>query len=86
MQGPLIDSKNYDEILSNYFRLDVSLEELCKKWAVADQHFEKSQNEMNGVRILDQEVVENLFSFICSSNNNIQRFDKESNSSCASIN
>ncbi|CAK9822595.1 N-glycosylase/DNA lyase [Anthophora retusa] len=73
VQGVLEDSKNYDNILSEYFRLDVSLEDLCKKWSAADHYFEKSLNKTNGVRILNQDVVENVFSFICSSNNNIQR-------------
>lgn len=74
MQGPLIDSKNYDEILSEYFRLNECLTDLCKKWIAVDQHFKKSLNKINGVRILNQNVVENVFSFICSSNNNIQRY------------
>ncbi|XP_076637935.1 8-oxoguanine DNA glycosylase [Colletes latitarsis] len=73
VHGPLEDSKNYDKILSRYFRLDVSLEDHCKKWATADQYFEKFSSKTNGVRILNQDVVENTFSFICSSNNNIQR-------------
>ncbi|XP_053984080.1 N-glycosylase/DNA lyase [Hylaeus volcanicus] len=73
VQGPLVDSENYDELLSRYFRLDVSLEDLCKEWAAADQCFEKFSSKTNGVRILNQDVVENTFSFICSSNNNIQR-------------
>ncbi|XP_076233957.1 8-oxoguanine DNA glycosylase [Calliopsis andreniformis] len=73
VQGPLIDSKNYDQILTQYFRLDVSLEDLCKKWAAVDKHFKKMLSKMNGVRILNQDAVETVFSFICSSNNNIQR-------------
>ncbi|KAF3426110.1 hypothetical protein E2986_04049 [Frieseomelitta varia] len=73
VQGPLVDCKNYDKILSDYFRLDVCLHDLCKKWIASDQYFEKSLNKTNGVRILNQDVVENVFSFICSSNNNIQR-------------
>lgn len=74
VQGPLIDSKNYDEILSEYFRLNECLTDLCKKWSAIDQHFKKSLNKISGVRILNQNVIENVFSFICSSNNNIQRY------------
>ncbi|XP_033328157.1 8-oxoguanine DNA glycosylase [Megalopta genalis] len=73
VQGPLNDSKNYNDILSQYFRLDVSLSDLCKEWSTVDEHFQKSLDKTNGVRILNQEVVENVFSFICSSNNNIRR-------------
>ncbi|CAL7949561.1 unnamed protein product [Xylocopa violacea] len=73
VQSPLLDSRNYDQILSNYFRLDVRLEDLCKIWTAADHHLKESLNTTSGVRILNQDVVENLFSFICSSNNNIQR-------------
>ncbi|XP_076283429.1 8-oxoguanine DNA glycosylase isoform X2 [Lasioglossum baleicum] len=73
VQGPLDDSKNYNDILHRYFRLDVSLPALCKEWCAIDKHFQKSLDKVNGVRILNQEVVENVFSFICSSNNNIQR-------------
>ncbi|XP_033202753.1 8-oxoguanine DNA glycosylase [Bombus vancouverensis nearcticus] len=73
VQGPLVDSKNYDTILSDYFRLNECLKDLCEKWTAADPHFKESLNKTNGVRILNQDVVENVFSFICSSNNNIQR-------------
>ncbi|XP_031774389.1 N-glycosylase/DNA lyase [Apis florea] len=76
VQGPLIDSKNYDEILSEYFRLNECLTDLCKKWSAIDQHFKKSLNKISGVRILNQNVIENVFSFICSSNNNIQRISR----------
>lgn len=73
VQGHLKDSVNYDNILSEYFRLSVSLREHYKEWAEADAHFQRCLNENNAVRILKQDIVENLFSFICSSNNNISR-------------
>ncbi|KZC06316.1 N-glycosylase/DNA lyase [Dufourea novaeangliae] len=73
VQGALEDSKNYNDILSRYFRLDMSLADLCEKWAAVDEHFQKSLDKTNGVRILNQDVVETVFSFICSSNNNIKR-------------
>ncbi|XP_058791601.1 N-glycosylase/DNA lyase [Phymastichus coffea] len=62
-----------EEVLSNYFRLDVSLKENIKTWANSDSHFKSVYDKIGAVRILDQDVVENIFSFICSSNNNIQR-------------
>ncbi|XP_078035515.1 8-oxoguanine DNA glycosylase [Augochlora pura] len=73
VQGPLNNSKNYDAIISQYFRLDMSLSDLCKEWSTVDEHFQKSLDKTHGVRILNQEVIENVFSFICSSNNNIRR-------------
>ncbi|XP_032664494.1 N-glycosylase/DNA lyase [Odontomachus brunneus] len=73
VQGRLKDSINYDDILSKYLRLSVPLQEHYKKWAAVDMYFQKCLNENNAVRILKQDVVETVFSFICSSNNNITR-------------
>ncbi|XP_072754050.1 N-glycosylase/DNA lyase [Anoplolepis gracilipes] len=73
VQGQLKNSVNYDNILSEYLRLSISLKEHYENWAKADTHFQKCLDENNAVRILKQDVVENLFSFICSSNNNISR-------------
>lgn len=74
VQGQLKSSVHYDDILSEYLRLSVSLKEHYKKWAEADTHFQKNLDESNAVRILKQDVIETLFSFICSSNNNISRY------------
>ncbi|GAB1868060.1 DNA-(apurinic or apyrimidinic site) lyase [Camponotus japonicus] len=73
VQGQLKNSIHYDDIVSEYLRLSISLKEHYKKWADADTHFQKNLDESNAVRILKQDVVETLFSFICSSNNNISR-------------
>lgn len=73
VQGQLKDSVQYDDILSEYLRLSISLKEHYKKWAKADTYFQRCLDESNAVRILKQDVVETLFSFICSSNNNISR-------------
>lgn len=74
VQGQLKNSVNYDNILSEYLRLSISLKEHYQKWMEADTHFQKCLDENNAVRILKQDVVETLFSFICSSNNNISRY------------
>lgn len=63
------------DLLRKYFRLDVSLKQHYAQWAKKDPHFEKAAEKFTGVRILCQDPVENLFSFICSSNNNIARFE-----------
>jgi N-glycosylase/DNA lyase len=61
--------------LVDYLRLDTPLESLYKQWAKSDKHFQKTvgNDKFLGVRMLNQRPRENLFSFICSSNNNISR-------------
>ncbi|EDO27821.1 predicted protein [Nematostella vectensis] len=56
-----------------YFQLNIDLQDLYKKWSAADINFSKVAKSFTGIRTLRQEPVENLFSFICSSNNNIWR-------------
>ena len=65
-----------EKAIHDYFQLDVCLEELYKKWSKSDDNFARIAKEFSGVRIVRQDPVENLFSFICSSNNNIQRISK----------
>ncbi len=61
------------DILTDYFQLNVSLESLYKQWQAADGNFCQVAADFPGVRILRQDPTENLFAFICSSNNNISR-------------
>ncbi len=53
--------------------IQVRLAPLYEKWAEVDSTFKEISKHFPGVRILRQDPVENLFSFICSSNNNITR-------------
>ncbi|KAJ1731598.1 8-oxoguanine glycosylase ogg1 [Coemansia biformis] len=55
--------------LRDYFQLQTNLGALCAEWARVDGDF----CWKTGVRILRQPVVENLLTFIASSNNNIKR-------------
>ncbi|RDD39929.1 N-glycosylase/DNA lyase [Trichoplax sp. H2] len=65
--------QTFDSIIKDYFQLDVNLRQLYAEWSKADSNFAKVATSMTGIRILRQDPVENLFSFICSSNNNISR-------------
>lgn len=59
--------------LRDYFQLSTNLSQLYQQWSDNDSIFEKLSTTYQGVRILRQDPVENLFSFICSANNNISR-------------
>lgn len=65
--------KNIQSELSSFFTLDISYEALVETWNHA-------QNciifDYNGLRLLKCDLVETIFSFICSSNNNIRRITK----------
>jgi N-glycosylase/DNA lyase len=68
-------------ILHNYFQLSIKLHDLFQQWCKSDERFQKRQIP-NGIRVLDQDPLENLISFICSSNNNVQRITKMIKSLC----
>ncbi|CAH0402677.1 unnamed protein product [Chilo suppressalis] len=63
----------YEKLLKDYFRLDLNLGEHYKEWSEKDKLFETACQQFYGIRMLHQEPVENLFSFICSQNNHISR-------------
>ncbi|NXG35399.1 OGG1 lyase, partial [Dromaius novaehollandiae] len=62
-----------DRILRDYFQLDVGLPALYRAWGAADPHFRKVAADFPGVRVLRQDPVECLLSFICTSNNHVTR-------------
>lgn len=59
--------------LCEYFQLEASLPALHAQWREADPRMAVVLDRLPGLRVLRQEPVECLFSFICSSNNNIGR-------------
>ena len=61
------------DLLSDHLRLKDDLASLYQEWSDKDPHFKKAAVQCYGIRMLKQDPVENVFSFICSSNNNITR-------------
>ena len=59
--------------LRDYFQLDQPLRPLYAEWAAADHRMASVTGVVPGMRVLRQDPSECLFSFICSSNNNIGR-------------
>lgn len=74
-----------EDILRDYFQLDVDLAQLSENWSKADTHFADIHARYKGVRMLRQDPIENLFSFICSSNNNITRISSMVEKMCQSF-
>lgn len=63
----------YESLLRAYFRLDINLSDCYEKWNLAHSHFNREAGKFYAIRVLDQDPVENLFSFVCSQNNHISR-------------
>lgn len=71
--GALDLRKSFVRSLESYFRLDSDIDTLYTKWFKNDTHFNKTSNKYRGIRLLRQNIPENIFSFICSTNNNVAR-------------
>ena len=65
-----------DEVIKNYFNLQVDLTGLYEQWSRDDAHFRRKAPPFRGIRILRQDAWEALIAFICSSNNNISRISQ----------
>lgn len=72
------DEMFYNGLLRSYFQLDVNIEKSYEDWSNVDPYFKEAAKQFYGIRILKQDVVENIFSFICSSNNHITRYLRNS--------
>lgn len=64
----------YEFMLRDYFNLKLELKKFYTMWSESDENFKQISKQFPGIRILRQDPVENLFSFICSANNNIPRY------------
>jgi N-glycosylase/DNA lyase len=71
---PDVSQEFGEDFIKDYFQWDVNLAKLYADWTEADEKFADVATNYKGVRILRQDPVENVFCFICSSNNNIQRY------------
>ncbi|KAJ3302089.1 8-oxoguanine glycosylase ogg1 [Kappamyces sp. JEL0829] len=68
-------------LLHDYFQLHVSLEDLWSAWCL-DSNFKKRSGGLEGLRVLRQPPIENIFSFICSANNNVSRISQMIDKMC----
>ncbi|KAM9855804.1 N-glycosylase/DNA lyase [Aulostomus maculatus] len=67
------DTEEEEEMLRDYFQLNVKLGDLYREWGAVDPHLKHIADIFTGVRMLRQEPTECLFSFLCTSNNHISR-------------
>jgi len=74
--GKFISDTEEEQFLRDYFQLDIDIPKLYEKWSNADKNFSQLKTNFCGIRMLRQDPVENLFSFICSQNNNIKRISQ----------
>lgn len=73
----------YESLLKSYFRFDFDLESYYVKWNESHQHFATNVSaKFQNIRQMNLDVVENLFSFICSQNNHITRISSLVNKLC----
>lgn len=62
-----------DNVVEDYFRLGHDLTDIMNAFCEKDENFAKLFPHFRGARVIRQEPIECLFSFICSANNNIKR-------------
>jgi len=77
-----VDREEDLQELKDYFQLDLKLADFISHWSSCDERFKAVKDYYPGARLLRQDPVECLFSFICSSNNNIKRIHGMVNSLC----
>jgi len=71
-----IKGASTDFVASNlltYLGLDIDYDEICSKLLAMDEHLCAAIKHAGGIRLLKQPLVETIFSFIISANNNVPR-------------
>ncbi|KAJ1920705.1 8-oxoguanine glycosylase ogg1 [Mycoemilia scoparia] len=78
------DAETLRERLVDYFQLKTPLAVLYQQWSKCDDHFKNkvAGGKYKGLRLMRQDPVENLFTFICTSNNHISRITKMVHNIC----
>lgn len=69
-------------LLQDYFQLHVPLAPLYRRWSEADARFAAIAAAFPGLRVLRTDPTECLFSFLCSSANNIPRITRMVDALC----
>lgn len=67
------ENASMNQLLNDYFQLNVDMSDLIDFWSKADNHFLEVSTLIKGLRVLRQEPLSCLISFLCSQNNNISR-------------
>ena len=73
LEGHAADGPSVDRLVHDYFNLGTDLAALVEQWKGQDGRFKALVPHIPGARMLRQDPVECLFSFVCSSNNHISR-------------
>lgn len=74
--GSVNSSKDFKEIIQEYFDLDTNYNDYKEKLSKIDEYLAESIRFGEGIRILKQDLWETIISFIISANNNIPRIKK----------
>lgn len=78
-----LSTEDITDLLIDYFQLRVPLAPLYRHWSSKDARFAQLAPAFPGLRVLRIDPVECLFSFLCSSANNIARITRMVNALCA---
>lgn len=78
-----IPETDLSDTLRDYFHLHIPLAPLYRQWQRADARFAQVAPAFPGLRVLRIDPVECLFSFLCSSANNIARITRMVDNLCA---
>ena len=67
------DTRGPDELLADYFRLDVDLRYLYDHFRSADERIRGAIDRLKGLRVLRQDPEDTLLSYMCTAANSLRR-------------